>query len=342
MKIRIIITVCVCGFSVYAENLSPETVKAIAHDKSRVIGETKGAKAKEVLRVVDQDGHPVANAHIYGSFCPSDNGRQYALLDGVTNKDGEHVVQGTSKWRCRYQVTKDGYYRSNDVIDYLAATNVPVVVDGKWQPYGTTRIVPLRKIKNLGRLCVFPDSKRMCRWKIPALDRWIGFDLEVFDWVEPAGTGKHDDVLVRFKSEMKNKYFDFRFDMDVCFTNNPYAGVYERKKDKFSMFEWEYNADTNRVFKDSLSFWCEKRPGKRGVTKCLTGDSCLVFRTRTKVDEDGRLREAHYGVISGEWISGSETMRISDACFNPVPNDTNIEDGYYLRKKVQWSKDLTR
>ena len=339
---RVIVAVCICLHIISTSAHQVEVATSMVKDKSRIIGETHGAYAKEILCVVDQNNVPLLNARIYGSFWPGDHGREYILVDGLTNKEGKYVAEGVSKWKLTYWVTKEGYYKSSGLIDYLASTNVPVIKNDKWQPYGTTRIMPLRKIKNLGKLCVFPDSKRMCRWKIPAHDRWIGFDLEVFDWVEPAGKGKYDDVLIRFRSEMKNQYFDFHFDMDISFTNNPYAGVYERKKDKFSMFEWDYNADTNCVFKDSLSFWCEHRPGKRGVKQCLAEDSYLVFRTRTKVDEEGNLKEAHYGVISGEWMSGSETMRISDGCFNPIPNDTNIEDGYYLRKKVQWAKESAR
>ena len=295
-----------------------------------------GADAKIIYRVVDDEGIPVegATAHIWFRTTHP----KLIIDDWIvhTAVNGVFVAKHKTNDRVSCGIDKEGYYHSSDRITFSDPQVYEKVVDGKWQPYGTTRIVSLRPIKNLGKLRVFPDSKRMCRWKIPAHDRWIGFDLEAFDWVEPVGTGKHDDVLIRFRAEMKNQYFDFRFDMDISFTNNPYAGVYEQKKNKFSMFEWDYNANTNKVFKDGLSFMCEKRPGKRGVTKCLAEDSYLVFRTRTKVDENGNLKEAHYGVISGEWISGSETMRISDACFNPVPNDTNIEDGYYLRKKVQW------
>ena len=68
----------------------------------------------------------------------------------------------------------------------------------------------------------------------------------------------------------------------------------------------------------------------------------MVFRTRTKVDGEGRLVSAHYGVISGAWLFGSETMRIGDACFNSTVNDTMIEDGYYLRKSVRENKNMGR
>ena len=295
----------------------------------------KGADAKIIYKVVDDAGIPVdgATAHIwFRTTYP-----KLVIDDWIVNADsnGMFIAAHRTNDRVSCGIDKEGYYHSSDRIIFSNPKVYEKVIDGKWHPYGTTRIVPLRKKKNLGKLRVPPDNKRMCRWKIPFFDKWIGFDLEVFDWVYPVGAGKYDDVLIQFKSDVKNQYFDFRFDMDVCFTNNPYAGFYEREKNKFSKFEWEYNADTNNVFKDSATFWCEKRPGKRGVIKCLPEDSYLVFRTRTKVDENGRLKEAHYGVISGEWISGRETMQISDACFNPVPNDTNIEDGFYLRKAVE-------
>lgn len=295
----------------------------------------KGADAKIIYKVVDDEGSPVdgATAHIwFRTTYP-----KLIIDDWIVNADSNGMFIATHRTNDRVScgIDKEGYYHSSDRITFSNPRVYEKIIDGKWQPYGTTRIIPLRKRKNLGKLRVPPDDKRMCRWKIPFFDKWIGFDLEVFDWVCPVGNGRHDDVLIRFKSEVKNQHFDFRFDMDVCFTNNPYAGFYEQEKNKFSVFEWEYNADTNNVFKDSATFWCEKRPGKRGVIKCLSEDSYLVFRTRTKVDENGRLKKAHYGVISGEWISGRETMQIGDACFNPVPNDTNIEDGFYLRKAVE-------
>ena len=57
----------------------------------------------------------------------------------------------------------------------------------------------------------------------------------------------------------------------------------------------------------------------------------LVFRTRTRVDEQGHLTGAHYGKILGRWMSDTEFMILSDGCFNPIENNINIEDGTSLR-----------
>ena len=57
----------------------------------------------------------------------------------------------------------------------------------------------------------------------------------------------------------------------------------------------------------------------------LDVNSYLVFRTRTKVDSDGKLISAHYGKIYGVW-EFFDVMMAANVQFNPTPNDTNLED----------------
>ena len=110
-------------------------------------------------------------------------------------------------------------------------------------------------------------------------------------------------------------------------------------KDSFSDFQTAYEADTNMVFKQSFSFTESSNRGSPRVWNFLRKDSYLVFRTRTKVDNEKRLISAHYGIILGDWTFGDKYMIISDGCFNPIPNDTNLEDGYYLRKRIRERKE---
>ena len=67
----------------------------------------------------------------------------------------------------------------------------------------------------------------------------------------------------------------------------------------------------------------------------LKDDAYLVFRTRTTLDGEGKLRSAHYGTILGAWIPGRKSMRLSDGCFNPKENSVIIEDSYFLRRAVE-------
>ena len=293
-----------------------------------------GAEAKECLRVVDQDGAPVAGATMRGALQTGGGRKDFIPIRGVTDTNGEFVIQGKCTEIIRCSITKDGYYPSEfKITDYGYSHELK---DGKWIPYGTSSVMALRPIRKLGTLSV-PNGRGsgVGRWQIPAMGRWLGFDFDAFDWTAPFGVGVKNDVLLKFTSEMNNAYFDFRFSMDVCFTNHPFAGAYVCKKRIGSDFAWDESADTNKVFASEFSFENKRSPDGVRVANMLTEDSCMVFRTRTKLDRNGKLVSAHYGVISGAWLFGNESMRFDDACFNPNANDTSIEDGYYLRKRVK-------
>jgi len=332
VKVIVMVIACVGAWLVCFGGYSPDVIKAMAQDRSRIIGETMGAKAREVLRVVDQDGIPVTNARVYGSFWPGNAGRNYFLVDGVTDSDGEYVAEGMSKWKLTYQVTKTGYYMSNGTIDYLAATNIPVIINGKWQPYGGVRIVVMKKITNPCKLHAFPLS--ISGYQIPKFDEWLGFDFERTEWTLPYGKGRYADVLLRF-SAMRKGLHDYRYVMEVSFTNNPYAGGYQMTVDKSSELVTEYIADSNAAYRTEFSYVKEQSPGTKRHWDVLDGDSYIVFRTRTRVDEHGNRVGAHYGKILGQWFSGKEYMTMSDGCFNPVENDVNIEDGGALRNTLR-------
>ena len=140
------------------------------------------------------------------------------------------------------------------------------------------------------------------------------------------------------RKEIKKRRSDFNFEMIVSFTNNPCAGYYRGVKNNFSDFPWEYEVNTNKIFSPTFDNKMVRENDK--VTFCseITDNEYLVFRTRTITNETGCLKSAHYGVISGPFRMGSKNIYIGDACFNPTPNDTNLEDGYYLRKRVRERK----
>lgn len=313
----------------------------IAQDVFLCNARKHGALAKECLRVVDQEGLPVAGAKVWGGLQTGGNLNDFIPISGTTNTNGEYIIQGKCTNRIRCDITKDGYYRAEFHVSNYGYSHT--VKNGKWQPFGHVTVITLRQIKGLGTLMV-PDGtgSNVGRWSIPVWDRWVGFDLEKFDWIPPYGRGENDDMQIRFAANIKNAYLDFKIVMDVCFTNNPFAGAYVCKKNSGSDFTWSECADTNKVFATEFNYVCERRPDGNRIKDILPEDSYMVFRTRTKVDDEGILVSAHYGVISGAWLFGSETMRISDACFNSKVNDTMIEDGYYLRKSVREYKNMER
>jgi len=97
-------------------------------------------------------------------------------------------------------------------------------------------------------------------------------------------------------------------------------------KDDFSDFKSVYHADTNAIYQQSFLYSFDRDPHKRPAVVELGKDEYLVFRTRTKVNEKGRLIFANYGVLYGPWaFVGPGGMKISFLAFNPTPNDTNLE-----------------
>lgn len=287
----------------------------------------QGAKAKVVFRVVDDEGMPVSGATVHVWF--SSDGRPQDDADWVveTDKNGVFVASHRTNEQLSWLVSKDGYYRTHGKILFRGRKiEGPRVVDGKWQPYGETRTVVLKRIKKPIRL---RDPDVGIRHKYPESGKWIGFDLELCDWVSPLGNGKCADMMIRFTLMPQTGGY-FR-SLDVAFTNNPYAGVYLLQKDAYSEMDSVYEANTNVEYVSTLRYEFERTTKGSHVISELGTDQYLVFRTRTKTDRDGRLISAHYGRIMGCWDYVETGNMILRSYFNPTPNDTNLEDAETAR-----------
>ena len=290
-----------------------------------------GAQVKECLRVVDQDGMPVADARIWGGLQTGDGYKDFIPIRGSTDTNGEYIVQGKCTNRITCQITKEGYYASEFVLPNYAYRHT--FKDGKWQPYGSQHTVVLKKII-APQPMIFHDERTS--FKVPVYEEWVGFDCEKFDFVSPHGQGAAKDMLLRFTLRNPTRD-DYHMTMEVSFTNNPYAGAYELDRTKMSEFESVYHADTNAVYRQSFVYRFDQSPVKTPeYTTQLKSDKYLVFRTRTKVDAEGRLVSALYGKIYGDWnFVGPGGMSMSQFVFNTRPNDTNLEDEHtaeYSRK----------
>ena len=337
MRTLISLAVGLLAFSAGAAELDMKMLNDIGKDQSRWVAHSHGAEAKECFRVVDSEGNPVTNANVRCAFKVGAGGSGFQSVYGATDTNGICTIVGICKAYMDYSVEKKGYYRSHGKVDYMATTRVPAVIDGKWQPYGETRTVELKKIKNPGVLKV-PSKLIRVEATIPAYGEWMPFDLEKFDWVKPHGKGSYDDVLLRFRRRITDKWYDFAYEMDVSFTNHPFAGAVVLTKDCNSDFMTVYNADTNATYRASFNYFLERTKKSGSKSSVLDKDFYLVFRTRTTVNEDGKLKTAHYGTIHGEWSPGKSYMTFADGCFNPTPNDTNIEDGHQLREFLRQAK----
>ena len=317
-------------------NASGPSAEELALAKAR----RNGALAKECLRVVDQDGIPVFGARIDGELQTGDGCNDYTPIKGATDTNGEFVVQGKCTNRIRCGITKEGYYASEFVLPNYAYRHS--FKDGKWIPYGSQHTVVIKKIINPQPMS-FQDERTS--FKVPVYEEWVGFDCEKFDFVSPHGQGVENDMLLRFTLNNPTRD-DYHMTMEVSFTNNPYAGAYEMERSGMSEFESVYHADTNAVYRQSFMYRFDQSPGKvPEYTAQLKSDKYLIFRTRTKVDSEGRLVSAMYGKIYGDWnFVGPGGMSMAQFVFNPRPNDTNLEDEHtaeYSRKCQRPREELS-
>ena len=314
--------------------LSPLVLQVVAMEPAMEDAIRHGAMAKICYRVIDDEGCPVSNAvaHVwFSSYARHQDDADWLV---TTDTNGMFTVEHRTNESLDCGFDKDGYYHSSDQILFRDRKDVPVKVkDGKWQPYGETRTVVLKKIRDPWGVKVF--NEQCHRRAIPAFGRWMGFDLENGDWTSPYGSGHVEDVLLRFKADVRKHRIDYTYVMDVCFTNNPYAGAYLGKKDRGSDLMSEYVADTNVSYQAEFSFVTDSVKDERVKSNYLDQDSYLVFRTRTRVDDEGRLVGAHYGKIYGIWRSTHQRMYLNDGCFNPKENDTNIEGDQELLYKIK-------
>ena len=291
-----------------------------------------GANADIKILVKDQDGEPVKNAIIKAAFlCDYSSGGNQEI-NVITGNDGSCIVRGKSTGKFKWNVSKDGYYVSSGEWNLVRSKSKKAVAKGKWLPYGDTREITIRKMLRPGELQVVP--RKIYGFPIPKFDEWLGFDLEMYDWMAPHGKGRFSDVCLKFSSTISDKFNEYKHEMYVSFTNNPHAGVYMLNECAESELKTDYVVNTNKMFRQTLVFAQKKTPDALISKDYLSQGKYLVYRTRTSVDRDGKLTSAHYGTILGPWVSTGKFMIMHDGCFNPKSNDINIEDGRNLRKRI--------
>lgn len=311
--------------------LSPLVLQVAAMEPAMEDAIRHGAMAKICYCVIDDEGCPVCNAvaHVwFSSYARHQDDADWLV---TTDTNGMFTVEHRTNESLDCGFDKDGYYHSSDQILFRDRKDVPVKVkDGKWQPYGETRTVVLKKIKNPIRL---RDPEARYRYKYPESGEWAGFDLVCGDWVPPLGNGKCEDVMIRYiREQRQDGYFK---SLDISFTNNPYAGAYLMNKDSFSEMDSVYEADTNGVYVGCLRYEFERTAKGNHTISELGPGQYLVFRIRAKTDDEGNLVSAHYGRIMGalQYLEKGG-MVLGPVYFNPTPNDTNLEDAETYRKSL--------
>ena len=289
----------------------------------------KGADARVVFRVVNDVGSPVVGAKVNVFFDMADRGEGRRMI-GITDTNGVCVVEGKTVGVLKIEVSCDRYYRTNDDLCFITMGHEHEVKQGKWQPWGLVKQITLLPVKNpVAQIAGTPDWK----WT-KEINKWVGFDLVKYDFVEPYGTGKESDMEVMFEWDGAWRQKEYNgMALKIRFVDK-FAGGYYADKTPGSEYVGIYHANTKGDYKTDFTYseWVSSR-NKHGYATSyerhlFDPGKVLVVRSRCKLSRDGTLKTAQYFQLDGIKFSGDRKRGVALlflSIYNPTPNDTNLE-----------------
>ena len=294
--------------------------------------------------VSDDAGEPIEDATVKGLFRTT-RGSGEKIEEALTDESGHASVTAATPFTTYLYVNKDGYYESHfDRID-TSDRNL-----AELSPRSRSLDVTLREVLSPVPLI----AKRWENAQIPVKDEWVGYDLELGEWVEPHGKGERVDILFRYSNEFlgynvsdakleeirsvmkkwaKQKGREWTEEMERD-THGHWSGKLEisfpaEEEGILTMTESNgYVAESamrlphlapEEGYEGSI-VWSDVRSGK---IMARNGDGYFL-RVRVKERND-QILEANYAKIHEEIQFDPRGKVTLSYCFNPAVNDRNLE-----------------
>ena len=273
---------------------------------------------KATLKVVDENGSPVAGANVGVGYYIGNTSKR---IDGLTDTNGIFVAahsantSGYAVYDLAFIVEKTGYYRTWQKQDLGVNYDT-----AKWNPNMT---IVLEKIIN-----PIPMYARRAQIEIPVVDKPVGFDLVESDWVAPYGKGKQSDIIF-----MTTRRWDSRHDFDaavkITFPDSgdgllvasvpPVVGSAGPRMPVMAPLEGYIAEQQVRLSNTPANGW-----------KGNDGDKQNYYiRVRTVLAPNGDVKSALYGKIYGGFtldpINSKTTLILFTYYLNPTLNSRNVE-----------------
>jgi len=269
--------------------------------------------AKITAKVVGEDRLPINNAKVSIGFIvgqpPGQGpGTRELMHEGVTDNNGVFSATDECGSSAGLGANKDGFYRTygSDVL-FKEAKN------GRWEPWNPTIELVLKAIVN-----PIPMYAKRVETAIPDFNVALPYDLTVGDWVAPRGKGKSTDILFTAKLDQRSES-EYDFALTVSFPN---------KGDGIQMFDAPLNVGSElkspRYAPEEgyQPVWLQTRSQQPGQIErgnyALDGNRNYFIRVRTILDEKGKVKNATFGKIYGDFMNFTFYL-------NPTPNDRNME-----------------
>jgi hypothetical protein len=242
--------------------------------------------AQLTVRVVDDEGNPVADADVavlgFNRECEGKTDRQGRFTANLRNAiSGVDIV-----------LEKRGYYSiSRHIFEFTDKDT-----NDRWQPWNPQ--LDLLLVKK--RRPVVLQQKYVHGIDIPSRGQPVGYDVMVGDWVEPAGKGLVNDFIfhahptISDGSATSNRLIlTFANPADgLIRTNIPWRNDYTLRLPPLAPLigysnRWELHLDETK----------DPQSGIIHAHANWSQDDNYYFRVRTKTDATGRIESAIYGKI---------------------------------------------
>lgn len=261
---------------------------------------------KITLHILDESGSPLARANAgVGFFTHSTPTR----IDGVTDTNGIFVATHSdtpsdSAYPLSFRIEKQGYYFTWAQIDLGQGYDL-----AKWNQSVTLTL------KKIGKpIAMYAKS---INTHVPAIDKPIGYDLMIGDWIAPYGKGSTSDFLFTGHFEkLADGESDFTLTVSFPKLGDGIQEFLPTSADKSSGLLSPHEAPADGY----QSKWVQtdnRKPGKPIETN-RDENRDYIFRVRTVLDRDGNVVSTHYGKIYGDFMKFRYYL-------NPTPNSRNIE-----------------
>ena len=170
------------------------------------------------VKVIDESGKPMPGVNVSASYVrstsliPAANNISEKQVNFTTDKDGQVVIKDSGVCNnyvyCGVKPVK-GYYP--DATKEFRFQNVK---SGNWQPWNPTIEFILKPVG-----VQVPMFAKKIEWdtSVPEINKPIGYDLEIGDWVAPFGKGKTSDFLFTLERKFTSVTQDFSATLTLAF-----------------------------------------------------------------------------------------------------------------------------
>lgn len=264
------------------------------------------------VTVTEEDGTSIENAEVKMYFLFYD-AAQDKEITGKTAVDGSFEASHAATLRMNVKINKKGYYKTE--VDRLS----------KKQDHDLK--IVLRKIKK-----PIPLHVKRVVLGFPVNNEWIGYDLEMGEWVAPHGLGKISDMLLKCDTE-KTGWAEGKGSLEIKFSESGGLILIEDKYLQMSQMKMPNIAPV-----DGYDPFFSRKEDSYHNKNCRNGIG-YFFRTRVKKMGD-KIISSNYGKLATDirfdpresgWHVADKNKPKSFAAvsftyyFNPTPNDRNLE-----------------